>query len=27
MWTLEDLAATSIVIRDPHVAGVSFVKA
>jgi hypothetical protein len=27
MWTIDDLAATGIVVRDPHVAGVSFVKA
>jgi hypothetical protein len=27
LWTLDDLAATRIVVRDPHVAGVSFEKA
>jgi methane monooxygenase component A alpha chain len=26
LWTLEDLAACNVVVRDPHVAGVSFEK-
>ncbi|KKW62999.1 MULTISPECIES: ferritin family protein [Mycolicibacterium] len=26
LWTIDDLAATRIVVRDPHVAGVSFEK-